>query len=271
MRDFRDAKAMAHTLRKALAMRDCQLSNSESLELTAKMFGLADWNTLSALIQGRAAASAVPGPDPLGGPGLPALPVRDQVPFPTSPTPYWIKRAGTLAALQQAFANRRELVVVAQKNPDVDDPASEDIFDIGVAGRIVDMGPPSEHLLMEHPSLAGSTQVVVQMHRRVAIKRFTGADGHYRVAVEEIDEGPIAPDPVLAGRAAAALDGLQARRPNTVLSRLAPSLRELHDVGRIADLIAPHLALSVAEKQAVLATLDPVERLTAVVRHIEGS
>jgi ribosomal protein S1 len=50
MRDFRDAKAMARTLREALAAKDMTISNSESLELTARMLGERDWNTLAAAI-----------------------------------------------------------------------------------------------------------------------------------------------------------------------------------------------------------------------------
>lgn len=51
MRDFRDAKAMAKTIRATLAAKSLKISNGESLELTAKAFGVADWNTLSAAIQ----------------------------------------------------------------------------------------------------------------------------------------------------------------------------------------------------------------------------
>jgi ATP-dependent Lon protease len=50
MRDFRDAKAMAQTLRYSLTSKAVTISHSESLELVSKMFGAADWNTLSALI-----------------------------------------------------------------------------------------------------------------------------------------------------------------------------------------------------------------------------
>jgi Glyoxalase superfamily protein len=58
MRDFRDAKAMARTLRAALAAKGLKITISESLELIAQAFGAADWNTLSATI--RAQASAPP-------------------------------------------------------------------------------------------------------------------------------------------------------------------------------------------------------------------
>jgi ATP-dependent Lon protease len=51
MRDFRDAKAMAQTLREALIAKGIAISYSESLELVSKMLGISDWNTLSALLQ----------------------------------------------------------------------------------------------------------------------------------------------------------------------------------------------------------------------------
>ena len=57
MRDFRDAKAMAHTLRAALATKGFNITVSQSLELIAEAFGVADWNTLSAAIRGEAAGS----------------------------------------------------------------------------------------------------------------------------------------------------------------------------------------------------------------------
>jgi hypothetical protein len=56
MRDFRDAKAMAGTLRAALAAKRLKITVSESLELIAKAFGVADWNTLSAAVRARAPA-----------------------------------------------------------------------------------------------------------------------------------------------------------------------------------------------------------------------
>jgi hypothetical protein len=56
MRDFRDAKAMAHTLRAALAAKGLKITNSQSLELIAEAFGAADWNTLAAAIRAHGAA-----------------------------------------------------------------------------------------------------------------------------------------------------------------------------------------------------------------------
>jgi hypothetical protein len=69
MRDFRDAKAMAHTLRTALAAKDIKITISQSLELIAEAFGVADWNTLSAAIRAEATApgnkASPPPPTPI--------------------------------------------------------------------------------------------------------------------------------------------------------------------------------------------------------------
>ena len=64
MRDFRDAKAMAQTLRAALATKGLKVTVSESLELIAQTFGVADWNTLSATIRGEAAGPRNNAPPP---------------------------------------------------------------------------------------------------------------------------------------------------------------------------------------------------------------
>src|SRR5215469_13343280 len=69
MRDFRDAKAMARTLRAALAANGLKITISQSLELIAKVFGVADWNTLAAAIRSGAPAprnDASPPPSPTG-------------------------------------------------------------------------------------------------------------------------------------------------------------------------------------------------------------
>jgi hypothetical protein len=62
MRDYRDAKAMARTLRAALAAKSIKITIAESLELTAKSHGAADWNTMAALIRQAAAPTPTPGP-----------------------------------------------------------------------------------------------------------------------------------------------------------------------------------------------------------------
>src|SRR5262245_46644241 len=98
MRDFRDAKAMAQTLRDSLQTKDVSISHGESLELVSKMFGVADWNTMSAMLQADRRDGKIPA---VNSPAVteqaarpegeiaryPAFPLRDLVPFPTATYP----------------------------------------------------------------------------------------------------------------------------------------------------------------------------------------
>src|SRR5580700_1556436 len=102
MRDFRDAKAMAQTLRDALKQKSVSLTHSESLELIAKVFGFHDWNELSAKIQSELQSGPLGTPIriPTGeelppvplpeGTDLPVVPMRDIVLFPYMIAPLFV-------------------------------------------------------------------------------------------------------------------------------------------------------------------------------------
>ena len=95
MRDFRDAKAMAQTLRESLTTKSVTISHSESLELVSRMFGLADWNTLSAMLQStRRDATTPAGKRPREATSYPAIPLRDFIPFPSVNFAIYVGRGG---------------------------------------------------------------------------------------------------------------------------------------------------------------------------------
>src|ERR1700754_355721 len=106
MRDFRDAKAMAQTLREALKTKSVTLTHSESLELVAKTLGFHDWNVLSARIQasppaGSASATLASAAilSPLSaGAHIPMIPMRDLVVFPQMNTTIFVGRDKTRRA-----------------------------------------------------------------------------------------------------------------------------------------------------------------------------
>jgi ATP-dependent Lon protease len=130
MRDFRDAKTMAQTLRENLNAKAVTISHSESLELVSKMLGVSDWNTLSALLQGR--EPEIPAPKlKAGAARYPALPLRDFVPFPTTTFPIFVGREKTRRALDQAFERHREVVLVIQRDQGIDEPGFADIYHVG--------------------------------------------------------------------------------------------------------------------------------------------
>jgi ATP-dependent Lon protease len=264
MRDFRDAKSMAQTLRETLGAKTMSVTHSESLELVARMHGVEDWNTLSASIK---AAENRSHPSEPSRQKLPALPIKDAAPFPGTEMPFWLKRAQSIRALEAAHAGGRRIVLVTQKRPDLEQPGLADIYEVAVTGRVLDIGPPAEAMIQRVPQLEGSTQVLVQTHQRVRVRAFSAAGGAYEAEVETIDDGPMREDPELVNRAREAFARYMAQEQN--VGRRWPSLDHLHDPGRVADVVAQSLMLGVEDKQSLLATLDSSERLAAVMRHLE--
>lgn len=267
MRDFRNAKVMAQSLREAMGTKQITLSHSEALEVVSKMLGVADWNTLSALIDTDRGDPAHLKQASEAGTTMPVLPIKDLVPFPNTQLPLWIKRPRTVGALSSAFFNRRELVLVAQRSQDVEEPEEQDVYDVGVIARVLDAGPPSAEAMVRSPALEGSTQVLLQTQGRVSIRKFSGQAGRYEAKVAQIDEGAIEGSPKRIEEAASRFETYAAAR-DIVVPQIWPPLRQLHDPGRVADIIAQRLPIAVKDKQAVLAMLDPSARLELVLAHI---
>jgi uncharacterized protein len=145
MRDFRDAKAMAQTLREVLKAKSVSLTHSESLELVAKALGFPDWNFLSAKIQHSQPASA-PSEAPVttaGREGMPAgmivpiVPMRDLVLFPQMIVPIFVGRDKTRRAIERALAADRRVLVLTQRRSADDDPAPHALYSVGVTASVV--------------------------------------------------------------------------------------------------------------------------------------
>ena len=255
MRDFRDAKSMAHTLRESLTGKAVTISHSESLEMVSRMLGVADWNTLSALLKDAPRAAALPAAGhPKGASTYPAIPIRDLVPFPTMTFPLFIGREKTRQALERAFAGSREVVLAVQKDAGVNDPKVEDLYEVGTIAR-----------LMEVERLADDTlKVLVQVQRRVAINRFVGEHGTFQADIVDLAEGPIPDAPNLIGRAIERFRGYAAAHDIRVAATVPP-IEQIGDPGRLADVIVSQIALPLRSKQAVLATVAPIERLEQVL------
>ena len=268
MRDFRDAKTMAQTLRETLSTKSLTISHSESLELVSRMFGLADWNTLSAILQATQRDAAVPAaarPLDLKAISYPAIPLRDMVPFPTMSFPIFVGREKSMRALDQAFKSHRRVVLAVQRNGAVDEPGLEDVYEIGVLAKLIQQMRVIDRAASSQPmSFPFDAKVFLQADRRILIRRFRGEMGTYEAEIAEIDEGPIpdVPERILGPmlRFEKYLDGHQIQLAQTIW----PPLRQTIDPGRLADIIASHLKLPISEKHGLLATLDSLARLEKV-------
>jgi ATP-dependent Lon protease len=253
MRDFRDAKAMAHTLRESLTTKAITISHGESLELVSRMLGVADWNTLAALLQAeRRDGGIAVGARQAGTVSYPAIPIRDLVPFPTATFPLFVGREKTILAINQAFDRQREVVLAVQRDGAVDEPGLEDIHEIGVLAQLLDVERMDDRTL----------KVLAQARRRVSIRRFVGEGGAFQAGVVDVSEGPIPDAPFLIKRAALQFEDSAASRQ---IHKSWSPLDRMRDPGRVADIIAAHIVVPMADRQNLLATIDPVARLERVI------
>jgi len=259
MRDSRDAKAMAQTLREVLKTRSISLTHSESLELIAKILGFHDWNELAAKIQAEAEPKViVPArsiPETLAAPEghLPVLPLRDLVFFPQMIAPLFVGRDSTKRALECAMAGDRRILVLTQRRAIDDHPIANDLYGVGVTATVVEL-----------LNLGDGTIKLL-------------ARGLKRAAIENISEGlflsaAIAPFEESRGRGEEAvalsrtvLERLKALRTVDFLSSPYDRLSFIEEPAALADAIAPLIKSELSQKQELLETGDVVVRLQRII------
>ncbi|MDH6260671.1 LON peptidase substrate-binding domain-containing protein [Bradyrhizobium sp. BR13661] len=254
MRDFRDAKAMAQTLRDSLTTKAVTISHSESLELVSKMFGVADWNTLSALLHAERREPAAPIVKFKSSTAVyPAVPLRDFVPFPGATFPLFVGRENTVLALNHAFENEREMVCAIQRDSGVDEPRFGDVYEVGVLVQLVELERLQD----------GSIRVLTRALRRVAMRGFAALLNGYWSEASELQESPPADAPDLMRRAIQRFDDYAAAH-GLLMPDIWLFFDQTGDIGRIADTMAMRMKLPVKDKYELLAILDPVKRLEKI-------
>jgi ATP-dependent Lon protease len=254
MRDFRDAKAMAQTLRESLTTKAVTISHSESLELVSRMFGVADWNTLSAVLQADRRDTFAPATRLKTSTALyPAIPLRDLVPFPNATYPMFVGREKTMHALNQAFEGGREVVVAIQREASVDDPRFSDVYEIGILAQLLELETLGD----------GTLRVLTRGLRRVALRSFAAESVAYQAEVADVSEG-------VARDARDLIRRIYQRFQDYTAAHgiLVPDIwlffDQTRDAGQVADIVATRMKLPVSDKYELLATLDPMKRLERI-------
>jgi hypothetical protein len=245
MRDFRDAKAMAQTLREALNVKSVSLTHSESLELVAKILGFRDWHVLAAKIQASHPTATEPGtsvpatilPSIPAGPGIPIFPMRDLVLFPQMITPIFVGRDKTRRAVECAMAGDHRVVVVAQRRGADNDPNTlESLYQVGVTASVIN----------RQTQVDGVLKVSVSGLQRTAIVRLIN-DEFLSAEVEPIEERR-GQSPEAAALSRAVLDAYQVYA-NVDFSSLPPGpygrfrLPSIGDPGLLADMVPSRMWL----------------------------
>src|SRR5215470_17293462 len=261
MRDFRDAKAMAQTLRDELKAKGVCLAHIDNLELVAKVLGFHDWNTLAAKIQSEAQSlitqpgTTVPATAKPTRAGLPTVPLRDIVLFPNSVIPLYAGRDATVRALGHAMAGDKRFLAVTQRRAADDAPTPDALYNVGVITSVIDLVSLDD----------GTMKLLVRAIERAAIIHF--AEGEFLTANTAPLQESRGEEEEAFNLSRAVLEKLQAHRnidflssPYDYLSRVA-----IHKPSVLADAIAPLLSAEIDKKQELLETSDVVTRLENII------
>jgi uncharacterized protein len=255
MRDFRDAKAMAQTLRGALNAKSVFLTHSESLELVAQVLGFRDWNVLSARIQSDQQATAAA----LGSTGscLPVVPLRDVVFFPQMIAPLLVGRQSTKKAVESAMTADKRFVAVTQRRVVDDSPGPNDLYGVGVIASIMDLTTLAD----------GTLRLVAKGLERAAIVHL--AEGQFLTAeISAIEQ--LQRQEADSSLIRTVFEKFQVYRNATLPSPLQIRLPHISELSEFADAIAPLLSTEIHRRQDLLETSDVTTRLEKIIAIIEG-
>ena len=192
---------------------------------------------------------------------LPLLPLRDIVVFPSMVIPLFVGRDKSISALNEVMKKDKKIILVTQKNSEIDDPKKTDIFMYGCEGSILQ--------LLKLPD--GTVKVLVEGIKRVKILDFKDNDkfitcdySHYSdVLVKDEDLFP------LAATALRRLEKLTSINKK-VSSETINTIKQLKDPSQIADNIASHITATISEKQQIFETVDVKKRLNAIIKIMEN-
>jgi len=192
---------------------------------------------------------------------LPVLPLRDIVVFPHMVVPLFVGREKSVKALDEIMKGEKQILLATQKNSVDDDPSPDAIYPIGVLASVLQ--------LLKLPD--GTVKVLVEGKGRARLTRFTDREEYFEAEAVEIEDE--AGD---ASQAEAMLRAVVEQFENYVkLNKKVPpealsSIPQITDASKLADSVAAHLSVKIADKQGLLETFDVPKRLEKVYGLMEG-
>jgi len=192
---------------------------------------------------------------------LPLLPLRDIVVFPSMVIPLFVGRDKSITALNEVMKKDKKIILVTQKNSEVDDPKKEDVFSYGCESSILQ--------LLKLPD--GTVKVLVEGNKRVKIGDFKDEEKFITCAFEYqsdqlTNNEDLLPLALTAIRRLEKLTSINKK----ISSETINNIKQLKNPSKIADNIASHLNTAITDKQQIFETLSVKKRLISIIKIIEN-
>ncbi|WP_410493929.1 endopeptidase La [Endozoicomonas sp. 8E] len=192
---------------------------------------------------------------------LPLLPLRDVVVYPHMVIPLFVGREKSIQALDLAMEQDKKVLLVAQKNAQVDDPAVDDIFQVGTLASILQ--------LLKLPD--GTVKVLVEGEGRVSINRLNENNDYVTAEVQEFIEQEVGErESEVLTRSLMSQFEQYVQLSKKVPSDVLTSLTGINVPSKLVDTVAAHMPMKIEDKQKVLEVEDLGERLEYLIGIMQG-
>jgi ATP-dependent Lon protease len=194
---------------------------------------------------------------------LPVLPLRDIVVFPQMIVPLFVGREKSIKALEAVMTEDKQIILVTQTEAGIEDPDGDGLYTTGTVGSILQ--------LLKLPD--GAVKVLVEGGERLSLRLSTLKDdnGYLFVEADPAEQtGDLGADTAALSRATIQQFEQYIKLNKKIASEVLSAVEQVDEADKIADMIASHLAVKIAEKQDLLETLDVHERLEKILGVMEG-
>ena len=192
---------------------------------------------------------------------FPVLPLRDVIVFPNMVIPLFVGREKSIKSLEVAMDTNKQIMLVAQKTADLDDPQDKDIYRYGTLATVLQ--------LLKLPD--GTIKVLVEGASRAEILGEVYGEDYFEARVNVVDENFI-DDREIEILSRSVIDSFDqyVKLNKKIAPEVMTSLSGIDDPSRLADTIAAHMVLKMEEKQNILEISDVKDRIENIINLIEN-
>src|SRR5271163_1246059 len=192
---------------------------------------------------------------------VPLFPLRELIVFPHEVYPIFVGRQKSIKALEAAEAKKTPILLVTQKDPKVAEPAPGDLYTVGTLGVVVQ--------LLRLPD--GTVKALVEGKKRARVIRYLADEEYFQVEAEEIEEVSDRSTEVEAlMRSVVSTFDNYARLNKKIPPEMVTSIAAVDDPAFLADKLVGHLGIKLEDKQALLESTNPAERLEKILGYMRS-
>jgi ATP-dependent Lon protease len=192
---------------------------------------------------------------------VPLFPLRELIVFPHEVYPIFAGRQKSIKALEAAAAKKLPIFLVSQKNHKVEEPTAQDLYAVGTLGVVVQLLPLPD----------GTVKALLEGKKRARILRYIADEEYFQVEAEEIEESYERTTELEAlMRSVVSTFDNYARLNKKIPPEMVTSVAAIDDPGFLADKIVGHLSIKIEDKQALLESTNPAERLEKILGYMRS-